>query len=145
MNGWELFQHISEREVLHFFAAYGIIHMSIWAIVTYHAKPQVSRWFPHTLIPMLVMAGMITLIAAYFREPWDVAYAGDPWWKSWVDWGGWFLGLCCGGYDAYRKLLFCDGKSREWVRRFTGKFVESDVIRAGSDAGPGPGSTADKG
>jgi hypothetical protein len=88
-------------------------------------KPQLYRYLPHTLIPQLMLCGLITTLCAFLREPWDVAIVGDPWQKSMIDWFFWFFGCVSGGLDAYRKLLYCDGKDRKWVAAFVGKLRPS--------------------
>lgn len=122
---WEFFKHCAGREAFHWFAAVGIAHISIWFMITYHTKPQVYRYMPHTLIPMMMISGLITVMVAFLREPWDVAVVGDPWQKSIIDWFFWVFGTVCGEWDAYRKLLYCDGKDRKWVAALVGKLRPS--------------------
>lgn len=118
---WPLVQHILERELYHAMGAIGAQHIAFWATDYARRREPVARFLPQTLIPIIIFNGCWTLIFAFLREPWDVAVVGDWVGKSYIDWVVWFVFLVLGGWGVYREVLYCAGKDRVWVDRFTGR------------------------
>ena len=94
----ELFAHIVERFIIHFFSGSGVVVLSLTAWAWCERKKWIRQlpgwWF------FIVPVGLACFLI-FLREPVDVS-AGGWTGKSYIDLVSWFLGCGAGVYGMYR-------------------------------------------
>jgi hypothetical protein len=99
--------HAIDRGIIHFFSSMGALTSAFFAFrVLVRRKPT---WpLPQAIPVQLLLCAVIVVLAAFLREPFDVAQ-GDPSWKSYSDLASWILGCAC-GFWGIKRLIVLDWK-----------------------------------
>jgi len=102
-----MFWHIIDRELIHLFAAPGIILALTFLMAWVQRKKRLS-WLPVKPLSTVMLCALLVLPFAFFREPLDVA-AGDPAYKSYIDMPVWVTACVLTPWVLLRLHKWWDG------------------------------------
>lgn len=98
--------HIIEREIIHFFAAPGVVLIAFHG-VDFAVKKLRPAWYPQFVSmywARLVLPAFIALFFIFLREPYDAQVLGAWYGKSYFDVVTWAAGLGVGIWGVHRAV-----------------------------------------